>query len=420
MCNVVREVLEVTRRRGAFVAWCAIAWCVLVAASTTVRAQQRFTPGNLVVSQYGDGVSTGTVPIVLREFTPGGTATGFQVALPTADVGANKPIVGTLGSTGVGLLKRSVDGQFLSIIGSGTAASTLTIARIDFSGVNNSTTSFSIASGGGPTPRAAITSNGTDFWWRSAQTGNNDTAGIRYMTLGGTTTGVALAQGGGGSPITPTGPNQVPLNCRSIGIFGGQLYGSASVSTGGGGGAPSYSFRGVYNVGTGLPTTANQVGSIIVGGGTSNSGIIDSPWDFFIADPNTIYVADDDSTAPFTRGLQKWLFSSGSWSKVWTAMPSGTATTGLRGLTGVVTGSSVQLFGITAVSSAVGANDLVALSDSLSGMIAPAFTTLATAPTNYVFRGVALSPVPEPTALTLSLAGGAAVAAVVRGRRRRT
>lgn len=399
---------------GGLGAWfvCGVLWAGGAAA--------QFTPGGVVVSQYGDGVTTsGNVPITLREFTTTGSATGWQVALPTADAGANRPIVGSISSTGIGLLKQSADSRFLSIIGSGTVASTLTIARVDSAGGIDSTTSFSVASGGGPTPRAAITSNGTDFWW-SAQTGNNDTAGIRYMTLGGTTTGVALAQGGGGSPITPTGPNQVPLNCRSIGIFGGQLYGSASVSTGGGGGAPSYSFRGVYNVGTGLPTTANQVGSIIVGGGTSNSGIIDSPWDFFIADPNTIYVADDDSTAPFTRGLQKWLFSSGSWSKVWTAMPSGTATTGLRGLTGVVTGSSVQLFGITAVSSAVGANDLVALSDSLSGMIAPAFTTLATAPTNYVFRGVALSPVPEPTALTLSLAGGAAVAAVVRGRRRRT
>ncbi|MFM7413898.1 MAG: hypothetical protein ACKO6E_11930 [Planctomycetota bacterium] len=386
----------------------------MIAATGSTAAWAQFTPGRIVVSQYGDGITSGTVPITLREFTTSGSATGWQVALPTVGSGANRPIVGSISSTGIGLLKQSADSRFLSIIGSGTAASTLTIARIDNSGAVDSTTGFSVASGGGPTPRAAITSTGIDFWW-SASTGNNDTAGIRYLTLGGTTTGVALAQGTGASSTTPDGPNQVPLNARSIGIFGGQLYGSSNVAVGGG--ASAYSFRGVYNVGTGLPTVANQLGSIIVGGGTSNSGRIDGAWDFFIADSSTIYVADDDTTAPATGGLQKWLFSSGSWSKVWTAVPDGA--TGMRGLTGVVTGSSVQLFGITAMATGTAANDLVALSDTLGGTLAPSFTTLATASTNYVFRGVALAPVPEPTTLTLSLTGGAAVAAVVRFRRRR-
>ena len=171
-----------------------------------------------------------------------------------------------------------------------------------------------------------------------------------------------------------------------------------------------YSFRGVFNVGTGVPTTANQFGVTIVGGGTSNSGIIDSPWEFFIADSNTIYVADDDSTAPATGGLQKWLFSSGSWSKAWTATPAGAV--GVRGLTGLVTGSSVQLYGITAMTSGTDANSLVALSDTLGGTTLPSFSTLATAGSNYVFRGVALAPVPEPSSVVLVLAGvGALVAA---------
>ena len=392
------------------------AWFMWGAVSATMAAAQ-FTPGSVVVSQYGDGVTTGTVPITLREFTTSGSPTGYQVVLPSAQVGLNRPVVGTLSNTGVGLLKQSVDGRFLSIIGSGTAASTLTIARVDDAGGVNSTTGFSIASGGGPTPRAAITSNGTDFWW-SASTGNNDTAGIRYLTLGGTTTGVALAQGTGASSPTPGGPNQVPLNARSIGAFGGQLYGSANVAVGGG--ASAYSFRGVYNVGTGLPTTANQLGSLIVGGGTSNSGRIDSAWDFFIADSNTIYVADDDTTAPATGGLQKWLFSSGSWSKAWTATPAGAI--GLRGLTGIVTGSSVQLFGITAVATGSAANDLVSMSDTLAGTSAPAFSTLATAQLNYVFRGVALAPVPEPSSVVLGLVGLGGLAAVARraGRGRRS
>ena len=126
---------------------------------------------------------------------------------------------------------------------------------------------------------------------------------------------MALAQGLGGSGTNSSGQYPVPYNSRVIGIFNDQLYGSAAVSVGG------YSFRGVFNV------------------GTSNAGLLDSPWEFFIAGPSTIYVADDDTTAPATGGLQKWLFSSGSWSKVWTVAASGA--TGMRGLTGVVTGNAV-------------------------------------------------------------------------------
>ena len=180
---------------------------------------------------------------------------------------------------------------------------------------------------------------------------------------------MALAQGLGGSGTNSSGQYPVPYNSRVIGIFNDQLYGSAAVSVGG------YSFRGVFNVGTG------------------NAGLLDSPWEFFIAGPSTIYVADDDATAPATGGLQKWLFSSGSWSKAWTATASGA--TGMRGLTGVVTGNAVQLYGITAVSTGTGANALVALSDTLDGTSAPSFSTLATALLNCVFRGVALAPVPE-------------------------
>ena len=391
----------------------ALIGCALVAGSAA-SALAQFTAGNIVVSQYGDGVATsGNVPITLREFTTSGTATGFGVALPTQDDGANKPIVSSISNTGVGFLKRSVDGRYLSLAGSGTVASTITIARIGVAGDVNSTTHFSVAGGGGPTPRAAITTDGTDFWW-SAATGSDPTAGVRFLNLGDTNTGVALAQGTGGSATTPGGPNPVPLNARVIGIFGGQLYGSAAVAVGGG--ASAYSFRGVYNVGTGTPTLANQFGSVIVGGGASNSGIIDSPWEFFIADANTIYVADDDTTAPVTGGLQKWIRTEGAWSKAWTIIPDGA--TGMRGLTGLVAGDSVQLYGITSVATSTGANSLVALSDTLTGMVAPSFTTLATADTNYVFRGVALAPVPEPSAIVLGLAGLAAMGGIVRWRAR--
>ena len=389
------------------------AWFVCGALSATMAAAQ-FTPGSVVVSQFGNGVTaSGTVPIKLREFTTGGSATGVEVALPTTDSGANKAILGPISNTTIGFLKRSVDQRFLTIIGYGTnSSSSRTIARVDTLGSVDSTTQFSAL---GVAPKSAITTTGSDLWW-SGDTGSGSTGGIRYTTLGSTSSGVALAQGLGGSGTNSSGLYPVPYNSRVIGIFNDQLYGSAVVAVGPSGTA-SYSFRGVFNVGTGIPTTANQYGAIIVGGGTSNAGLLDMPWEFFIAGPSTIYVADDDTTAPATGGLQKWLFSSGSWSKAWTATASGA--TGMRGLTGVVTGNAVQLYGITAVSTGTGANALVALSDTLDGTSAPSFSTLATAPLNCVFRGVALAPVPEPSSVVLALLGVGTLTAVVRRRGRK-
>ena len=144
------------------------------------------------------------------------------------------------------------------------------------------------------------TTTGTDFWW-SGDTGSGSTGGIRYLTLGGTSSGVALAQGTGGSATTAGQPAPVPFNSRVVNIFNGQLYGSSGVGVGSG--TNAVSFRGVFNVGTGLPTAANQFGSLIVGSGTSNAGLQDSAYDFYFADASTLYVGDDDTTAPLPTSV---------------------------------------------------------------------------------------------------------------------
>lgn len=390
--------------RPAFLARCVLAAGFVMAVGPSM-AWAQFTPGRLVISQLGDGVTTsGTVPIRLREFTTSGSATGMEVALPVVDSGPNFAIVGSIANTSIGsLLKQSVDQRYLTIIGNGTnATASRTIARIDNAGTVDSSTRFSAA---GVNVRSAITTTGTDLWW-SGDTGSGSTGGIRYTTLGSTSNGVALAQGIAGSSAGPGGLYQVPYNSRVIGIFDNQLYGSSAVAVGP---SSSISFRGVFNVGTGVPTTANQYGAILAGGGAGNTGTLDSAWEFFFANPSTIYVADDDTTAPASGGLQKWILSSGSWSRAWTATPPGA--TGMRGLTGVVSGSSVQLYGITAVSAGAGANSLVTLGDTLGDTVAPSFTTLATADTNYVFRGVAIAPVPEPATVGIGLSGLAVLAA---------
>lgn len=408
--------------------------CAMIAAFTIVFLTsgiveaQSFSFGNVVVSLVGDGtttITTGTVavPITLTEYTTNGSLTGASVTLPTVDAGANYAITGGMTSTSFGFLKRSVDGNYLTITGAATPAGTpgsvfanslfpdRTIARVDAAGVVDSSTRFSAR---GTTPRSVVTTTGTDFWW-SGDTGSGSTGGIRYLTLGGTSSGDALAQGTGGSATTAGQPAPVPFNSRVVNIFNGQLYGSSGVGVGSG--TNAVSFRGVFNVGTGLPTAANQLGSLIVGSGTANAGLQDSAYDFYFADASTLYVGDDDTTAPATGGITKWLLSGTTWTKTWLALPAGA--TGVRALAGVTdTGSgTVELYGITAVAS--GQTALVKLSDTLSGTVAPSYTTLVTAPASYLFRGVAMSPVavPEPSAVALGVVGSVGIGLIVRRRR---
>ena len=389
------------------------AFSMALLAGGIVEAQS-FSAGNVVVSLVGDGttsITTGTVavPITLTEYTTSGSLTGASVMLPTVDAGANYATTGGMTSTSFGFLKRSVDGNYLTITGAATPAGTggsvfgnglfpnRTIARVDAARTVDSSTRFNAA---GTTPRSVVTTTGTDFWW-SGDTGSGSTGGIRYLTLGSTSSGGALAQGTGASATTVGQPAPVPFNSRVVNIFNGQLYGSSGVGVGSG--TSAVSFRGVFNVGTGLPTAANQLGSLIVGSGTGNAGLQDSAYDFYFADASTLYVGDDDTTAPATGGITKWLLSGTTWTKTWLALPAGA--TGVRALAGVTdTGSgTVELYGITAVAS--GQTALVKMSDTLSGTVAPSYTTLVTAPTNYLFRGVSISPVPEPSTCVMALAG---------------
>jgi hypothetical protein len=372
--------------------------------------------GGVVVSLVGDGttsITTGTVavPITLTEYTRDGSPTGGSVTLPTVDSGANYAVAGSMSGI-FGFLKRSVDGQYLTIAGvnvpAGTQGSVFgnstypnrAIARVDASGVIDSSTRFDAA---GITPRSAITTNGTDIWWSGDSGSGGLAGGIRYLTLGSTTSGVALGQGNSSSPTTVGQPVPVPSSARVLNIHNNQLYGSSNVTVGSG--TNAVSMDGVFNVGVGLPTTANQFGSRLVSSGASTT------FDFYFADASTLYVANDGTL----DGISKWSLSGSTWNRHWTALPAGAA--GVRGLAGVTNLSSgtVELYGVTAAASGV-QNELVRLVDTLSGTAAPSYTVLATAPSNYLFRGVALSPVsvPEPSSAAMLVGGGLALAAISR------
>ena len=355
-------------------------------APSAIQPSASFTAGDLVIYRVGTGsaaLSSAATAVFLDEYTTSGGAPVQSIAMPTADSGANQTLTASGTATSEGLLTRSTDGNSLTLTGydaaPGTAnvtsssSSTINrvIGRVDASGTVNTTTALTDAISGG-NPRSSVSTNGTDLWIAGTSSGG----GIRYTTLGATTS-TAL------NTATVT-------NLRQTNIFGGQLYVSSQ----------SGAFR-LATVGSGTPTTSGQTITNLPGYPTATT----SPYGFFFADLNagvagvdTLYVADDNG-AGGTGGIQKYSLVSGSW----VANGSIANTTGLRGLTGVVNGSNVTLY-TTNPSTLLAVTDTTGYNATITGTL----TSIATAPTNTAFRGVALAPVmaqptPTPTpALTIN------------------
>jgi hypothetical protein len=338
-----------------------------------------FTPGNLVVSRVGDGGSALTTrgsPVFLDEFTTSGTLVQ-SLALPTTQSGPNQPLVVNGGATAEGLLTLSVNQQYLILTGYGpsqvpyqvslppTTGSAVprVIGRVSFNGdIDTSTALSDFASSG--SPRSAASADGTAFW----TTSSND--GVRYVPYGGGPTSTQVS-----ATVT---------NLRQGGIFDGQLY----VSTASG---ASLSTR-LGAVGTGLPTTSGQTITNLPGITSTESP---SPYAFFFADLDpgvagldTLYIADDNNPA---GGILKFSYVGGTWVPNGSA---GNAADGYRGLTGVVTGTTVTLYAIRKALN-IGGGELCTVTDlsgyngSFSGFPS---VIAAVAGSNQAFRGLAIAP----------------------------
>src|SRR5262249_53838981 len=136
--------------------------------------------------------------------------------------------------------------------------------------------------------------------------------GVRYTTFGSTTS---------------TQLSTTVTNIRQVNIYNGQLYESDS----------SGSAVRLGTVGTGLPTTSGQTITNLPGFPVSGS-----PYAYYFADlstsvagVDTVYVADD------AAGIQKYSLVGGSWTATGVA---GVAADAYRGITGIVSGSSVTLY----------------------------------------------------------------------------
>lgn len=349
---------------------------LLNATPAQAQAPRAFTAGNYVVVRLGDGataLSAAAAATSLLEYTPTGTLVQ-TVALPAADASPNLALTETGSSTADASLTRSADGRYLILPGynatPGTAALAATtsaatnrvIGRIAADGTINTTTRISDAFSGGNI-RGAASANGSSFY----VVGN--ITGVVYTTLGSTGTSTTISTG-------------TPVNLRTINIVGGNLFISSSSGT----------TQGVAQVGTGLSTATGQAIVPLAGFPTAAGP---SPYAFFFTDqsttvpgPDVLYVADDRAT---DGGIQKWSLVGNTWTLNGTIAG---ASASVRGLTGSISGTTVTLL-------ASSTGNLYAVTDNAGYNAAPSTTTLpaaiATAGTNYAFRG--LAPAPVATAL---------------------
>jgi hypothetical protein len=239
------------------------------------------------------------------------------------------------------------------------------VGRIDFNGVVDTTTVLTDAFSGNDgtftaDPRSAASVDGSAFWL-SGSGGTGTSGGPRYAVLGATTSTQISAS---------------PTNIRVINIFNGQLYETSASGV----------FQGVSSVGTGLPTGTGEITTLLNGFPMAAGP---SPYDFFFADANTLYVADDRTVAS-GGGIQKWTFDGiSTWTLAYT-LSTGLAS-GCRGLTGRVDGTGTTLWATTADT----VPTVVVVTDTGSGSV---FTVLATSPapsggTQPLYRGIDFAPI---------------------------
>lgn len=235
----------------------------------------------------------------------------------------------------------------------------------------------------------------------NVRSATGDDAAANFWTGG---TGTTASTAGWRYFNTNTQTSATVTNVRTTEIRNGQLFGSTGSGT-----------RGIYAVGTGLPTNSGNIATLLVGTGASSS-----PYEFVLIDDptnaastattfgyDTAYVADDSAIAS-NGGIQKWVWSGATWSNTYTLNDGVGGNRGLAGQLDPDTGK-VTLWATTAAG-----DKLEQVTDLGAGALSP-FITLATATSNNVFRGVALTTiiVPEPTMVSL-LAIGAAIGCVRR------
>ena len=225
------------------------------------------------------------------------------------------------------------------------------VGVVDYTGAVDTTTSLGDWANLG-SPRSVASVDGSAFWLGSG------VDGIRYSTLGSTTSG----------SISTT-----LLDVNQVGISNSQLYTSATVG----------GIR-LGTVGVGLPTTAGQVISNLTGipATGSNFGFMFFDLDGSVAGNDTLYFADDIAGLIYKYSLV---------GVTWTLNGSVSALD-IRSMTGVQNGTSVEIYATS--DDGLGNSYLYSYTDATGYNTAPGgvVTTLVSAGANTAFRCVAFAP----------------------------
>jgi Secretion system C-terminal sorting domain len=341
---------------------------VLILFSFISRAQ--FTTGNLVVVRLGNGTTIYNGGAAARCFLDEYSTTGTlvqSVAMPVTTSGANRKFMLNNGFTG-GLITLSLDNRYLFLPGYDvdelsqpltsltSAIAPRIVARIDKNEVISTTTVTGAYSGDGV--ESAYSPNGTDI--AVAGSNINGGGGVRYVTLGGTT---SLAV------------NTANLSNYQLNVFNNQLYISCefnNVSIG--------VFSGTFPI-TVAPTITNLPG--LPTANTTAIGYFMADLDNTVAGMDVLYMCDRNGFGgPTANTITKYSLVSNSWVK-----NNSIAVTNPLGLTGVASGSTVTLY----ATSSTNLYSLVDASGYNANMTA-SLTTLATAAANTSFKGLAFAP----------------------------
>ena len=364
--------------------------------------------GNLVVERVGAGgaaaLASSAQNVAVLEFTTSGTAVQ-TITFPTT--GATQQ-TDSGSATSNGYLN-SYNG-FVAVTGYNNTAGTASVASsntkvtslLDNTGIVVNRVTYPTT---GTIPftgnnlRSAIATSSTTFYASGSAASSGPTGGVWYSD------GASFTQ------VSSTATGQ-PTNMRNVEIYNGQLFASSSATTG----------YGIWSIGTGLPTSAGSTSTLAINMAGIGTGTA-SPSGFVMFDTNrdslldTAFIADDRTSAG--GGLQKWTFNGTAWvnsySLLFNAATSGLTGTagsgivGIRGLTGGYddTTGAFSLFATTADASN---NKIVSVVDN--GTAPTTFTTLASAGTNFAFRGVDIMTVPEPSSAALLGIGMVALVAV--------
>lgn len=382
---------------------------LLLLVGTSAASAQFYAGGvvNPVVNRIGNGAaitSGAALPIQLQGYLSGVGGQAAPASITDFANGASGTDRVTLSgsATSEGMLTNSIDNNYVVLAGYNAASGTASVngatanadrvigyGAVGLSGLSNltgvtSTVGTQATAHNANNIRSAVSRGGvgSDAW------------------TGGTATTASL--GGVRYANTNIQTSATVTNVRSVDAYGNNLYVSASsgaflgVNAFQGGGLPTSTGNTIINlINTGAGSSAYEFAFTNTGG----SGALDP-----ISGYRICYIADDRTSA--SGGIQRWEYVSGAWALQYTLQLGATGVNlGARGLAGCFDGTNNILYATN--------NTGTGLYQITDTGAASSATLLASAGTNYVFRGVALA-VPTPGAAALVGLG-----TLMIGRRRR-